>query len=237
MLENKNPLEHYTPSLPVVLFLGSALNFSDTLVQMVTKEISDVKFIRVNDLGQLQHSLKLHSEIPLIVLDETTAHYLSSEKSEYVDMLSAGQIALAYRNKHNASQVFADLLSTAHSKDISAFPLNIQLEVFISIMKIMICGERYVHCELTLDNELHSRNTKPAVTNGRDGLTERELQVLSLVAEGKQNKAVAHELDLSEHTVKLHMHNVLSKLGLANRTEASAWFHSNAPSLAAGVAK
>jgi DNA-binding NarL/FixJ family response regulator len=53
-----------------------------------------------------------------------------------------------------------------------------------------------------------------------DSLTEREIDVLRLVAEGLSNKAVAQALSISENTVKYHMRNILQKLGAQNRTEA-----------------
>jgi DNA-binding NarL/FixJ family response regulator len=56
-------------------------------------------------------------------------------------------------------------------------------------------------------------------------LTERELQVLESAAAGKQNKIIADDLKLSQHTVKLHMHHIIAKLGVNNRTEAANWFH------------
>lgn len=55
-------------------------------------------------------------------------------------------------------------------------------------------------------------------------MTERELQVLESAAQGKQNKIIAEELNLSQHTVKLHMHHVIAKLGVHNRTEAAIWY-------------
>jgi DNA-binding NarL/FixJ family response regulator len=51
-------------------------------------------------------------------------------------------------------------------------------------------------------------------------LTERELEVLPLLALGLPNKAVAQRLGISEHTVKFHVGAILSKLGAASRTEA-----------------
>lgn len=50
-------------------------------------------------------------------------------------------------------------------------------------------------------------------------LTSRELQVLSLVAEGLCNKQIAQHFNLSLHTVKNHVHNILEKLRLSNRSE------------------
>jgi two-component system nitrate/nitrite response regulator NarL len=52
-------------------------------------------------------------------------------------------------------------------------------------------------------------------------LTPREMQVLELVAVGMSNKHVAIELDLQEKTIKHHMTQILTKLGVTNRTEAA----------------
>ncbi len=51
-------------------------------------------------------------------------------------------------------------------------------------------------------------------------LSKRELEVLSLVAKGKSNKEIAAELFLVEGTVKVHLSNILSKLRVADRTQA-----------------
>lgn len=72
------------------------------------------------------------------------------------------------------------------------------------------------------------RAAVPAAEPGQpDGLTPREAEVLAMAAAGSPNKIIAGELDLSEHTVKLYMHRVISKLGVKNRTEAAVWFHRN----------
>jgi DNA-binding CsgD family transcriptional regulator len=55
------------------------------------------------------------------------------------------------------------------------------------------------------------------------GLTERELQVLRLVATGKTNKAIAHELSLSEKTIDRHVSNIFVKAGVSSRAAATAF--------------
>ena len=53
-----------------------------------------------------------------------------------------------------------------------------------------------------------------------DSLTPRELEVLSLLAQGKSNKQIAAELVITERTTKFHVSSILAKLAATNRTEA-----------------
>jgi NarL family two-component system response regulator LiaR len=54
-----------------------------------------------------------------------------------------------------------------------------------------------------------------------DPLTERELIVLKLVAQGKSNQEIASELNISVHTVRTHVNRIFNKLHLANRVQAT----------------
>ncbi len=56
-----------------------------------------------------------------------------------------------------------------------------------------------------------------------EALTERETEVLRLMAQGQANKEIARSLNISEKTVKVHVSNILSKLGVRSRTQATLY--------------
>ncbi len=70
-----------------------------------------------------------------------------------------------------------------------------------------------------LQELLHPPKTAPTT----DPLTERELDVLRLVAQGKSNREIAEQLVITEMTARTHVSNILSKLHLASRTQAALY--------------
>ncbi|HET7792803.1 MAG TPA: LuxR C-terminal-related transcriptional regulator [Rhizobacter sp.] len=69
-------------------------------------------------------------------------------------------------------------------------------------------------------------NASPARTAGVAGLSERETEVLARIAAGDSNKLIARAFDLSPHTVKRHVANILGKLGVDTRGQAAAAYRS-----------
>ena len=69
---------------------------------------------------------------------------------------------------------------------------------------------------------VHTRGRKPKKDDAGN-LTEREREVLSLIAEGATNKEIAARLVVSENTARNHVSHILSKLGFSRRSEAAAY--------------
>jgi NarL family two-component system response regulator LiaR len=71
--------------------------------------------------------------------------------------------------------------------------------------------------------EMSAPPPQPEDTSDVDPLTERELVVLKLVAQGKSNQEIAEDLVISEGTVRAHVSNILGKLHLVSRTQATLY--------------
>jgi two-component system nitrate/nitrite response regulator NarL len=82
----------------------------------------------------------------------------------------------------------------------------------------MALGERVA--EILADALRHESQPRPA-DSAR--LTEREREILALIAMGHSNKLIARELKITEGTVKVHVKHLLRKLDLASRVEAAIW--------------
>jgi NarL family two-component system response regulator LiaR len=102
---------------------------------------------------------------------------------------------------------------------------NVGPEELADAIRKAAAGEAVLHPRVAarVVRELHGRRGEET-TPFRE-LSDRELDVLRLVADGLNNTEIADRLSISEHTVKSHVGNILGKLHLADRTQAAvfAW--------------
>lgn len=94
-------------------------------------------------------------------------------------------------------------------------PKTLPAKTMINAVKFMIMGEQYAPIDFMTAVDETPTNALA------ETLTARELQVLKGLTEGKSNKEIARDLDLTEPTIKLHMKTLYRKLGAANRTKAA----------------
>ncbi|MGG1312262.1 MULTISPECIES: response regulator [Cohnella] len=83
--------------------------------------------------------------------------------------------------------------------------------------------------ESQVASKMMNRFRKPAAAASmpHDDLTEREMEVLKLIAQGKSNQEIADELFIGVKTVKYHLTNLFGKLGVEDRTQAAIYAHRN----------
>jgi DNA-binding NarL/FixJ family response regulator len=103
-------------------------------------------------------------------------------------------------------------------------PKSAHRDVMLSAFKLIFSGGIYVPPEILAPRDAPSiANQTAALPRGIAadlGLTDRQLDVLNLMMQGKSNKAICRALDLAEPTVKNHVTAILKALNASNRTEA-----------------
>ncbi|MDH3665113.1 MAG: response regulator transcription factor [Alphaproteobacteria bacterium] len=97
----------------------------------------------------------------------------------------------------------------------------------LEVLRFIRAGGTYVPASALVDADLSAQSDGSGGVDNRparatfDDLTPREADVVERLRLGKPNKVIAHELEISESTVKVFVHRILHKLGAVNRTEVA----------------
>lgn len=97
-------------------------------------------------------------------------------------------------------------------------PRLISASEIIAAINAVIVGLIVIHPEF--ESSINNNSAITPLPPSEIYLTSREIEVLRLVADGLDNKAIALQLQISKHTVKFHISSILSKLDVSSRTEA-----------------
>ena len=228
-------------------FVGNSHDFSDTLLTLARTKFENIEFYRLSSVEELlELSICRPDRVRSIILNQSMAVGLKTELPMLLERFSNATVALSYRQSKPIRTILNEMRASGPLLNLAFLPMNRDVDCWLTLLQLLICGEKYVPSELydavegqTLQGivpcEKHTTPLQtavqdslslpdPALKVAKSDLTCREMQVLTCVAEGKQNKIIANRLGLSEHTVKLHIHHVISKLGVNNRTEAAVWF-------------
>jgi len=195
----------------------------------------DTGCVRLNSLDELDGITEELTRLRLVVIDETLADDLLARPEAYREINSLAAIALGYRDIDTARRFHESLDPAVHGA-VGYLPLNAPFEVVLSTIRLLLHKELFVPACLirTLSERkaegrvIERVETEPPCKKDADTeffrLTDRERQVLRRASVGESNKMIARALSISEHTVKLHMHNVYEKLNVSNRTAAASLY-------------
>ncbi len=167
---------------------------------------------KLEAFGKRQRAFQLTVEAavgPAVAWDEAAAAWeaVSEPYPAAKALLHAAEIAVADGDRETAAEHLRRAATVA--EDLSAPRLGAEITALARRARLPI-GEATTP----------AGNGAPAA-----GLTERELEVLRLVAAGRSNREIAAELFISPKTASVHVSNILGKLGAASRTEAAAKAH------------
>lgn len=221
-----------------VVFIGKELFYSNQTLRSVQTEFG-VRARRFETLEAMNGHTPGCNKI--IVVDQMMLEDLLARPLAYTKSTGSGCLAFAYRKEESARHMF-ESWDRAQFGEVGFLPMNVAPDAWRAILRLLMHEELYLPSFLADCATFPSQRTRdiPArpVTNVPNGvdqrsrylkLTRREKQVLQLVSQGKSNKLIAAKLGITEHTVKLHMHNVVGKIGVSNRTAAAHFYYEVAP--------
>lgn len=128
------------------------------------------------------------------------------------------EVAVVALTIHEDQQYFFEMLQVGASGYV---PKRAAPDDLITAIRAAHRGEMYIYPSLAklLVGDFLARSGEDGAKETMNGLTPREGEVLSLLAEGKTNDEIAELLSISAHTVARHRENLMGKLGLHSRSE------------------
>ena len=205
-----------------ILVVDDHLLIREALRGVLKQLRSDAMVLEAPDGGQAMALIGEHADIGLILLD------LNLPDRDGFSMLAE------LRERYPATSVVVlsgqqDRASVVKALDLGALgfiPKSAPREVMLAGLELVFAGGIYIPPEvLSRPEPVPPQNPRPDAGSSRSspkdlGLTDRQLEVLSLMMRGKSNKAISRVLDVAEPTVKNHITAIFKALKVTNRTEA-----------------
>lgn len=176
--------------------------------------VPDIELDGTAESGEAALDILKLRPVDVVLMDLNMPGIGGTETTRQIRELSPGTKVVVLTSHTEDSMVLAAIKAGAFSYLLKSSKGD---EVIDGIRSAM-AGEARLHPSIAkmLMNEASGANPKQVET-----LTEREVEVLKLIAEGLDNRSIASALTISEKTVKVHVSNILSKLHLNDRTQAA----------------
>ncbi|MGO4852994.1 response regulator transcription factor [Phaeovulum sp. W22_SRMD_FR3] len=207
-----------------IVFIGSKFVFPDVMLRLVGNEIDGARARRMEVADFDEEGAT--GPVRLLIFEESYGARLFEDPHRLQSLCGEAVPVMAYRDLTLARALLHRQQDRPPAGQMRFLPMEMSVEALVAMMRMLLSGEIMVPAALVAGPE-------PAPGPAQAGagavpepqpcsnLTRRENEVLRLAARGQRNKVIADALGLSEHTVKLHIHHIIAKLGVANRTEAA----------------
>ncbi len=171
----------------------------------------------LNGREAVDKALELNPDVVLMdlsmpVMDGAEAARKIKEKNRHIHIL----ILSSYSDQDHVIPAIKAGASGYQLKDV-------QPDELAAAIRAVVSGESQLHPKVTAHVMSHLSSGESRSTKLHEELTRREKEVLCEIAAGKSNKEIASTLVITEKTVKTHVSNILSKLEVADRTQAALY--------------
>jgi two-component system response regulator NreC len=180
---------------------------------------NEADLVILGEAGSGKQALELAAKLgpDVVIMDITLPDMSGIEVTRRIKQ-SHPKIAVVALTIHEDQQYFFEMLQVGASAYV---PKRAAPNDLIAAIRAAYRGDMYIYPSLAklLVSDFLSRAGEGDEKATMNGLTPREQEVLSMLAEGKTNEEIAVALTISRHTVARHRENLMCKLGLHNRSE------------------
>jgi DNA-binding NarL/FixJ family response regulator len=170
----------------------------------------DLKMPGLDGLATLQRLQAARNKTRVIVL---TA---SDDKNEFVQAMKLGTSGIVL--KQTATELLIKSIRKVHAGEIW-----LDSHTTAAVIRTFVAAD-----EAAPPQPLPQPGSGPSRDRERSPLSQREREIVALVAQGFKNKEMAEKMFISEQTVKNHLHNIFDKLGVSDRLELALYaIHNN----------
>lgn len=186
-------------------------------IRMLLESDPDLVIVGEGENGQdavrLEHELK-----PDVILMDVTMPVLDGVEATRQIKTSTNRAAILALTIHEGPDYFFQMLQAGASGYV---PKRAAPEELLRAIHVIAQGNVFLEPSVakSLVSDYLTRVEEGSERHSYDGLTERERQILTLIAEDETNQAIANQLDISVKTVERHRENIMGKLNLHTRTE------------------
>jgi DNA-binding NarL/FixJ family response regulator len=201
-----------------ILLVDDHALIRDALRGVLKELAADAAILEASDSRQAMRLIEQHPDLHLILLDlnlpDRDGFAVLSDLRKRCAMISIVVLS-AFNDREN-------VLRALDLGALGFIPKSSSREVMANALRLIFSGGVYIppealgRAETTVAVAALGRRVSPTDL----GLTERQMEVLALMMQGKSNKAISRILDAAEPTVKHHVTAILKALKVANRTEA-----------------
>ena len=186
-------------------------------LRMLLENEADLNIVGEASTGQEAMQLVETLKPDVVIMDITLPDISGIDATRRIKEAHP-EVAVVALTIHEDQQYFFEMLQVGASGYV---PKRAAPDDLITAIRATSRGEMYVYPSLAklLVGDFLARSGEDGAKEAIDGLTPREGEVLSLLAEGKTNDEIAGLLSISAHTVARHRENLMRKLGLHSRSE------------------
>ena len=178
-------------------------------------------FIVVGEASSGEEAVKMAMELlpDVLLMDLVMSGMGGVQATRKVKNLTPRTQIVVLTSYHQDEFIFPALQAGA----ISYVLKDVAMDDLVDAIRKAAEGEAVLHPRVAERVILEINGAKRAIFNPFTDLTNREMEILRLIARGLSNAEIAEMLFISENTVKGHVSNILSKLHLADRTQAAVY--------------